>query len=360
MLKQALRKLYTKELQEEKRKDYRNVVTAQAALLVVSLLTDDLLKNPGVTFFLFQICCAVYLGLIWDLSRNFTFKRHIPMALGITSLGVVVASLVYNYFFWDPVNGVRFNCLLHAITVFVQTFVFWLGLRDLVRGPRNAADKLWAAAGLYIMLGIIFAEIIHVVHLVDPDSLGPGIAPTVTGFHEALYVSFAVLTGADNEVSGVSHFCRNVLVLESLLAQLYVVMLISRLLAGGNDGEEDDEPVSESGPESLAGPPADGPGCAIIGLTSDERLEESDDDNPCHRNIEPDWQGDPAELGMDVELAGKGQGEGDEDDRQDQNGETDMAEENQQVHRANPAQVLGKPGLPVQAMIGDIAYQKEA
>lgn len=256
MLKQALEKLYTKELQEEKRKDYRNVVTAQAVLLGLSLLTDDLLKSPTVTFALFQLCCAVYLGLIWDLSRNFTFKRHIPNGLGITSLAVVLVSLLNNLIFWSPERGDAINCLLHAVTVLVQAIVFALGLRDLVRGPRNAADKLWAAAGLYIMLGIGYGELIHVVHLLQPGSLGPDIPATVAGFHEALYVSFATLTGADVAINGISHFCRNLLVLESLLSQLYVVMLISRLLA--SDSEVEDEPVSTSGPEPVEGAATDG------------------------------------------------------------------------------------------------------
>lgn len=231
MIRQAISKLYSPESQEEKRKDYRNVVAAQAILLVVSLLTDDWLNDTRITFFLFQLCCIVYLGLIWDLSRNFTFKRWLPRLMGILSLLVVSTSLTYNYLFWDPVRGILVNCLLHGVTVGIQAVVIGLGLRDLVHGPRNAADKLWAAAGLYIMLGIAFGELIHFVHLLRPETLGPKIPADVIGFHEALYVSFATLTGADNEISGISHFCRNLLAMESLMAQLYVVMLISRLLA---------------------------------------------------------------------------------------------------------------------------------
>lgn len=251
MIRQALSKLYSPESQEEKRKDYRNVVAAQAILLVVSLLTDDWLNDTRITFFLFQLCCIVYLGLIWDLSRNFTFKRWLPRILGILSLLVVTTSLTYNYFLWDPVGGIKVNCLLHGVTVGIQAVVIGLGLRDLVHGPRNAADKLWAAAGLYIMLGIAFGELIHFVHLLRPDTLGPNIPADVIGFHEALYVSFATLTGADNEVSGVSHFCRNLLAMESLLAQLYVVMLISRLLASDN---------LEESVESVAAAPAESEG----------------------------------------------------------------------------------------------------
>ncbi|MBS2040698.1 hypothetical protein JST97_37270 [bacterium] len=257
MIRQALSKLYSPESQEEKRKDYRNVVAAQAILLVISLLTDDWLNNTALTFFLFQVCCIVYLGLIWDLSRNFTFKKWLPATLGVLSILVVATSLIYNYVFWEPVGGVAVNCVLHGITVGIQAVVIALGLRDLVHGPRNAADKLWAAAGLYIMLGIAFGELIHFVHLMRPETLGPKIPANVIGFHEALYVSFATLTGGDNALSGISHFCRNLLAMESLLAQLYVVMLISRLLASDDPGEDENEAVSTGGPTALEGAPAD-------------------------------------------------------------------------------------------------------
>jgi hypothetical protein len=230
MIQKVVRLLYTAELQEEKRKDYRNVVTAQAILLAVSLLTDDWLHHELTSFVVFQLCAAVYLGLLWDLSRNFTFRKWIPRSLGVLAVAVVLTSLVYNFFFYSKPHGPVVNAILHSLTVLVQVVVMALGLRDLVRGPRTASDKLWAASGLYIMLGIAFGELIHVLHLLQPGTLGPDILPSVKGFHEALYVSFVTLTGCDNDLKTTSHFCRNLLVIEALLAQLYMVMLISRLL----------------------------------------------------------------------------------------------------------------------------------
>lgn len=225
----------TRELQEEKRKDYRNVVAAQSVLLLVSLFTDDWFGDSGFSFHVFTLCAAVYLGLLWDLSRNFTLKRWVPRTLGAVGLTVVLSSIVYNNFLWTPRGGIAVNVLLHGTTIAIQAVVLWLGLRDLLRGSRNAVDKLWAAAGLYLMIGIAFGESIHLLHLLAPDTLGPGLLPDVRGFHEALYVSFVSLTGADNDLKGVSHFCRNLLVVEALVAQLFLVMLISRLLLPAED-----------------------------------------------------------------------------------------------------------------------------
>lgn len=217
------------ELQEEKRKDYRNVVAAQSVLLLVSLFTDDWFGSR-FAFHVFTLCAAVYLALLWDLSRNFTLKTWIPRSLGALGVAVVLTSVVYNNFFWTPAGGLVVNVALHGLTVAIQGVVLWLGLRDLLRGARNATDKLWAAAGLYLMIGIMFGEAIHLLHLVAPSTLGPDLLPDVRGFHEALYLSFASLTGADNDLKGISHFCRNLVVMEALVAQLFLVMLISRLL----------------------------------------------------------------------------------------------------------------------------------
>lgn len=253
----ALRALYSKELQEEKRKDYRNVVGTQAVLLTLSLLADDLPVSDWANFVMFQLCAAVYLGLLWDLSRNFTFQRWLPNTLGLTALSVVLVSGIYNFVLWTPETGRYVNAVLHGLTVGMQAVVMSLGLRDLVRGPRNAADKLWAAAGIYLMLGIIFAELLHCLHLLRPDTLGVGVPANVRGFHEALYVSFVTLTGADNDLKGTSHLCRNLLVFEALLSQLYLVMLISRLLVGEEDSRESvpasRPPAGSAGPDPLEG-----------------------------------------------------------------------------------------------------------
>ncbi len=242
---------YTAELQEEKRKDYRNVVGVQAILLMICLLLDDFMRHETVTFLLFQVCAAVYLALLWDLSRNFTFKKWLPKALGWLAVLVVATSVGYNLLFWTMEQGRYVNACLHIVTIWIQFVVMSLGLRDLVNGPRNASDKLWAAAGLYLMLGILFGELIHTVHLFRPETLGPTIKPSVHAFHEALYASFATLTGADNELQG-SHLYRNLLVFESLLAQLYMVLLISRLMQGDSSREV----ISESRRPALEGSPA--------------------------------------------------------------------------------------------------------
>jgi hypothetical protein len=213
---------------------------------MVSLLTDDWLNNTQVTFFLFQLCCIVYLGLIWDLSRNFTFKRWLPR---MHRAAVDPGGGHFTHLQLPVLGSGRRRspsiALLHGFTVGIQAVVIGLGLRDLVHGPRNAADKLWAAAGLYIMLGIAFGELIHFVH-----SAAPGYAraatfpPMSSAFTRRSIVSFATLTGGDNALSGVSHFCRNLLAMESLMAQLYVVMLISRLLAS-DQGEDSVEASAE-------------------------------------------------------------------------------------------------------------------
>lgn len=251
-----IHQLYSAELQEEKRKDYRNVVAAQAGLLLVSLLTDDWLRHEMLGFLLFQLCAIVYLWLLWDLSRNFTFVKAVPRVLGWMAFLVTAISVLFNLVFYQPAWGPSVNGALHGVTILIQCGVMSLGLRDLVRGPRRASDKLWAAAGLYIMLGIIFGEIIHFVHLLQPDTLGPGILPTVRGFHEALYLSFATLTGADIAIDNISHLCRNITVVEALLAQLYMVMLISRLLISDKESESV-EALPTGEPAPMAGTPTE-------------------------------------------------------------------------------------------------------
>lgn len=239
---------------EEKRKDYRNVLACQSVLLVLSLFADDWVGSATLAFHLFLLCSAVYLALLWDLSRNFTFKRWIPRHLAVLSWTVVLGAALYNNLLWTPGRGLTVNAGFHALSIYVQVFVLWLGLRDLLQGSRAAKDKLWAAAGLYLMIGITGAEVIHFLHLLAPTTLGPEVAPDTRGFHEALYFSFGTLTGSGGDLGAVSHACRNLLMLEALIGQLYLVLLISRLLLPASEvaAAEREEAASGAGEGSPA------------------------------------------------------------------------------------------------------------
>jgi hypothetical protein len=80
------------------------------------------------------------------------------------------------------------------------------------------------------MGGFAFATAYHILHMLDPNAFGVAMAADHLGLAEALYFSFNCLVGLDTAYPNSAHLVRNVAVLEGCWAQLYMVLLISRVL----------------------------------------------------------------------------------------------------------------------------------
>ena len=223
-------------LREEKRKDYRNVVSLQILMLCVALLAGDMLRLCGAvhpeywTWWLYQGLMGVYLYLLWDMLRNFTRRPFIlrgVMVLEILIFGGAV--LVNNLFDQFPgIDGV--NATLHMGVLLVEMLTISLALRDMIKGPRATVDKLWASAAIYFLSGFAFANLFNVIHLIRHDAYGVAGPVDHTSYFEGLYLSFTSLSGADNAYGNLGHLIRNLCLLEATFGQLYLVLLIGRVL----------------------------------------------------------------------------------------------------------------------------------
>ena len=230
----------TPALREEKRRDYRNVVMLQIAMLCVALLAGDVLTLLGVahpehwTWYLYQLLAAFYLYLLWDMLRNFTRRRFILQGVLVLEVLVFVTAFTMNNFFSHlPLDEA--NALFRLGLLVVEALTIYLAVRDMFRGPRGTIDKLWASAAIYFLSGFAFANLFNVILLLKHDAFGTQTPVTHASFFEALYLSFTALSGADNAYANLGHLVRNLCLLEATFGQLYLVLLISRILLPQED-----------------------------------------------------------------------------------------------------------------------------
>ena len=229
-------------LREEKRKDYRNVVTLQICMLCVALLAGDFLGFCGAsqpaywTWWLYQGLAAVYLYLLWDMLRNFTRRPFILGGVLVLEIVIFLGTVVINNFFFTIPQIYLVNAALHLGVLLVEVLTISLALRDMIKGPRATIDKLWASAAIYFLSGFAFANLFSLIHLLNHDAYGVAGPVTHTSYFEGLYLSFTSLSGADNAYSNLSHMIRNLCLLEATFGQLYLVLLIGRVLLP-DDGE---------------------------------------------------------------------------------------------------------------------------
>src|ERR1700755_524785 len=84
------------ELQQEKAKDYRNIVIIQIIIIVFGLtLSEPLLANSKseeskLIISVFSFFGALYAFLLWDLLRNFTTNRILIITILIVLSGIVI------------------------------------------------------------------------------------------------------------------------------------------------------------------------------------------------------------------------------------------------------------------------------
>ncbi len=225
-------------LAREKQKDYRNTVVLQIVILTVQLLTEDLLKLAGwappmsLLRPLFYGLSGLYLIFLWDLFRNFQPPKWLMRTCQTGVLLAFACLVVLDVFLGvGEVNGRGFRLASHLTVLAVQVVVVLAALRDLFQGPREAADKLWGSACIYFMTGFIFAGFYYSVFLVNPLAFGTKLSPDAWGFFEALYISLTAMVGMDNPYDQSIRLIRNTVLLEGTWGQLYLVLLIGRLLA---------------------------------------------------------------------------------------------------------------------------------
>ncbi|MFA5506598.1 MAG: hypothetical protein WC423_14275 [Vulcanimicrobiota bacterium] len=221
----------------EKKKDYRRAVMVQILFLALILLADEGLKLVGIGLrgfvfdALFHAVGAWYLVLLCDMLRNYTRARWLVrggfVALGIAFLILVCVNLLFV--FSNPVRD-QLRLVAYGMLALVQLVVIAFAIRDLFRGRHRATDRLWGSACIYFMSGFAFSTAFSTILMVDPAAFGSPLPPDAYVFFETTYLSFNALVGLDTSYPDATRLVRNLALLEGLWSQLYLVLLIGRLL----------------------------------------------------------------------------------------------------------------------------------
>jgi voltage-gated potassium channel len=129
-----------------------------------------------------------------------------------------------------PVRSPGLELVLHLFTVVGFTFVVYEVLRHvLADGPVNV-DKLYAAVSAYLLIGLAFASVYEALAFWEPGSFSfrPDHAHDADGL---MYFSLVTLsTVGYGDVVPVLPQARVLAVLEAILGQLYLAVLMARLV----------------------------------------------------------------------------------------------------------------------------------
>lgn len=233
------RKLTSKELLKEKRKDYRNIVIIQVTIVIVGLLLSDIIleEQESLTskliITLFSMFSALYVYLLWDLLRDFTSNQFIIKGVIFVITGVVIVGMLTEFPFYNILefeNRRTYLFVLHGCIFPIEVLVIAFTIRDIFGGNVLTPEKLWGAACIYLMIGISFASLYDLINFASPGCFGPILPLGIPSYSECIYYSFNILGGTETIYPDPIRLVRNIGVIEAVWGNLFIVLIIGKLL----------------------------------------------------------------------------------------------------------------------------------
>lgn len=201
-------------------------------LFVTDFVTAVVLETAGATFLL---------GFI-----SLMYRRR-AMAIGGMLFGLTFMATVGFYFTGgnNDSHGTHHLVGVMSISLSILFLMYIAGviLRDVLTNPEVTLDTVFGAMCVYLMGGMLWANLFLLCFLFDRESFaGPGlqllegtvdspkaIYDYASTFH---YFSFETLTTLGyGDITPVKHFPRTLAWLEAACGQLYLAVMIARLVA---------------------------------------------------------------------------------------------------------------------------------
>lgn len=136
------------------------------------------------------------------------------------------------------------------ISVALTFFAAAAALRFALRGRKVDSERLSAALSAYLLAGLCFGIAYFQVEQLRPGSFSIGGAPTqITqlDLQTAIYFSFVTLaTLGYGDISPLRPTARGMAITEAILGQLYLAVLVARLVGAAGSEERPDETAGQS------------------------------------------------------------------------------------------------------------------
>jgi hypothetical protein len=239
------------ELQREKQKDYRNVVLLQIVIIVMGLTLSEFVLNGTNTpaarlvISIFSFFGALYSYLLWDLLRNFTTQRwliNVYLVILAGSIGTGILGEFPYYKIIEVTDRQTYLLVIHCLLFLIEITVIGFAIRDIFTGDYLTPDKLWGAACIFLMIGISFGSLYDLLCIIRPGSLGEPIEMGLPSYSECVAHSMSILGGADPGHPNASKLIKNLSVIEAVWSNLFVVLIIGKLMGLPRPPQEENLP----------------------------------------------------------------------------------------------------------------------
>jgi hypothetical protein len=156
----------------------------------------------------------------------------ISLLLALTGFGTTVL----NYFLMSAYLQLLGVCIYLLFFILMAIVI----LSHIMKAKRVTTDTIYGSICAYLLLGVIWTDIFSLIEIVEPGSFLSGgeyvikVAGDVksrAGFENLLYFSFVTLTTLGyGDITPVSPAAKAISSLEAVVGQLFIAVLIARLV----------------------------------------------------------------------------------------------------------------------------------
>ncbi len=171
--------------------------------------------------------------LSFELIKDLTDSKIVIRTMLVLLWIGVLMSLFVGFEILERANPL--NNVLSIISMFSSLlaflFLFYLMLYDIFNEKHDINYRLWGSASIYFLIGSIFGLLYMITGILFPEQFQFGKQHDMLNFIPCLTHSFYILSGIDSPYEGFSLLIKNISVFESLLSNLYIVLVVGKLLS---------------------------------------------------------------------------------------------------------------------------------
>ena len=197
---------------------------ALAVAILLMIMLRPFLESGGteglITDFLFLLV------FLLGIRATKTGKKNFVVAVVLGCLAII--GRIHNRVGFDPSAIWLFEAGAALFFAHISWFVGWH-----IWFRRNQVDHevIYAAICLYLLLGFLWTHIFVLMHLLDPSAFHSDSTLNLTR-DEFFYFSYTTLTTVGyGDIVPASRMARSFSMVEALTGQLYIAILISRLVS---------------------------------------------------------------------------------------------------------------------------------
>ena len=191
-----------------------------------------------------------------SMGAVFVFEpRPIVHLFLLLLAGAVAASLVDHFFTSSWLAALR-----SLLAMLACTALGWLLLVRVMRDGRMNFNRIMGAVGSYLLIGIIFTQAFRLLAEIVPGAFAIGGVPvSLDAISQKLsYFSFITLTSTGyGDITPVHPYARSLATMEALAGNLFLAVLVARLVGQEIDWRHEQRDLRRSSEELPARSPVD-------------------------------------------------------------------------------------------------------